>query len=109
MLTNDEPRPYGQYRRRYGLGQQVGGLADNLQERMWLIELGMGIGFLPKPIVQASTFANTLWPLLPDSSAPVCTIYFMAAANKPPQRAGSVVVGYGLAALGSMRVCKTEY
>jgi DNA-binding transcriptional LysR family regulator len=82
VLTNDEPRPYGQYRRRYGLGQQVGGLADNLQERMWLIELGMGIGFLPKPIVEASTFANTLWPLLTETSAPVCTIYFMAAANK---------------------------
>lgn len=82
VLTNDEPRPYGQYRQRYGLGQQVGGLADNLQERMWLIELGIGIGFLPKPIVQTSTFANKLWPLLPDSSAPVCTIYFMAAANK---------------------------
>jgi DNA-binding transcriptional LysR family regulator len=83
VLTNDEPHQYGQYRRRYGLGQQVGGIADNLQERMWLIELGMGIGFLPKPIVEASTFANRLWPLLPDSGAPVCTIYFMAAANKP--------------------------
>jgi hypothetical protein len=46
-----------------------------------LIELGMGIGFLPKPIVEASNFAAVLWPLLSDADAPVCPIYLMANAE----------------------------
>jgi DNA-binding transcriptional LysR family regulator len=56
-------------------------LADNLQERMWLIQLGMGIGMLPQAIVEASDFATKLWPLLADVEAPTCTIYFMANAS----------------------------
>jgi DNA-binding transcriptional LysR family regulator len=82
VVTSNEPLKYGQYRRRYGLGRQIGGIADNLQERMWLIELGVGIGFLPKPIVDASTFAKVLWPLLAEDAAPVCTLYFMSAADR---------------------------
>jgi LysR family transcriptional regulator, transcriptional activator for bauABCD operon len=82
VVTSNEPLQYGQYRKRYGLGRHIGGIADNLQERMWLIELGVGIGFLPQPIVEASTFAKVLWPLLALDAAPVCTLYFMSAANK---------------------------
>lgn len=81
VVTNNEPLQYGRYRERYRLGRHVGGIADNLQERMWLIQLGMGIGFLPKPVVDASTFAGMLWPLLPDDAAPVCTLYFMSATT----------------------------
>jgi len=82
VVTSHEPLQYGQYRKRFGLGRQVGGIADNLQERMWLIQLGVGIGFLPRPIVDASTFAKMLWPLLAEDAAPVCTLYFMSAVNK---------------------------
>jgi len=82
VVTSNEPLQYGQYRKRYGLGRRVGGIADNLQERMWLIQLGVGIGFLPEPIVGASSFAKMLWPLLAKDAAPVCTLYFMSAANK---------------------------
>jgi len=81
VITQDEPTPYIRYRDRHGLGRQIGGFADNLQERMWLIQLGMGIGFLPKPVVDTSTFADALWPLLPEAEAPVCTIYLMANAE----------------------------
>jgi DNA-binding transcriptional LysR family regulator len=81
VITRDEPTPYVRYRDRYDLGRQIGGFADSLQERMWLIQLGMGIGFLPKSIVDASSFASVLWPLLPEEEAPVCKIYFMANAG----------------------------
>ncbi len=81
VITQDEPTPYVRYRERYSLGRHIGGYADNLHERMWLIELGMGIGFLPKPIVEASNFAAALWPLLSDADAPVCPIYLMANAE----------------------------
>ena len=46
-----------------------------------LIQLGMGIGFLPKPIVDSSNFASVLWPLLSDAEAPVCSVYLMANAG----------------------------
>lgn len=81
VVTDDEPVPYTRYRERHGLGQQIGGVADNLQERMWLIQLGMGVGMLPQAIVETSDFAPKLWPLLPDSEAPTCTIYLMANAS----------------------------
>lgn len=81
VVTLDEPMPYIRFRDQHGLGQEVRGFADGLHERMWLIQLGMGIGFLPKPIVEASHFAGALWPLLSEAEAPVCNIYLMANAN----------------------------
>ncbi len=81
VVTRDEPLPYIRYRDRYGLGRRIGGFADSVNERMWLIQLGMGIGFLPKPIVDGSNFASTLWPLLADEEAPVCSVYLMANAQ----------------------------
>jgi LysR family transcriptional regulator, transcriptional activator for bauABCD operon len=81
VVTKDEPIPYIRHRERHGLGRKIGGFADNLQERMWLIQLGIGIGFLPKPVVEASAFAAKLWPLLRDADAPVCALYFMTNAS----------------------------
>jgi LysR family transcriptional regulator, transcriptional activator for bauABCD operon len=78
VVNRDEPLPYVRYRDRHGLGRRIGGFADSLHERMWLIELGTGIGLLPKPVVESSKFASVLWPLLPDDEAPVCSVYLMA-------------------------------
>lgn len=81
VITRDEPIAYTRFCDRYGLGRRIGGFADSLNERMWLIQLGMGIGFLPKPIVDSSNFAAGLWPLLSDAAAPVCGVYLMASAR----------------------------
>jgi DNA-binding transcriptional LysR family regulator len=81
VVTEDEPMPYVRCRDRYGLGREIHGFADSLHERMWLIQMGMGIGFLPTPIVEASHFSQALWPLLAKDEAPVCNIYLMANAN----------------------------
>ena len=62
VITRDEPLPYIRYRHRYGLGRRIGGFADNVNERMWLIQLGMGIGFLPTPIVESSNFRSCCSP-----------------------------------------------
>jgi DNA-binding transcriptional LysR family regulator len=75
VVTRDEPLPYIRYRDPYGLGRRIGGFADSLNERMWLIQLGMGLGFLPKPIVESSNFASVPWPLLPDDEALICSVY----------------------------------
>jgi DNA-binding transcriptional LysR family regulator len=81
VITHDEPTAYVNYRHRHGLGRQIGGVADSLQERMWLIQLGIGIGILPKPVVQASNLAGDLWPMLAEDSAPRCMIYLIANAG----------------------------
>lgn len=81
VITHDEPTPYVEFRERYGIGHNTGGYADGLHERMWLIQMGMGIGFLPKPIVDASPFADKLSPLLPDELAPSWNVYLMARPN----------------------------
>ncbi|MDE1186858.1 MAG: LysR family transcriptional regulator [Pantoea sp.] len=79
VVTHDEPTAYVRYKQGHGLGKQIGGIADNLQERMWLIKLGMGIGMLPKPVVDASNLSQELWPLLHDHESPRCTIYIMTS------------------------------
>lgn len=99
VVTEDEPVPYTRYRERHGLGRQIGGIADNLQERMWLIQLGMGIGMLPQAIVEASDFASKLWPLLPDVEAPSCTIYFMANASSIRSAPAQLLLDTALACL----------
>jgi DNA-binding transcriptional LysR family regulator len=81
VITHDEPTPYVEFRERYGIGRETGGYADGLHERMWLIQMGMGIGFLPKPVVDASPFTEKLWPLLPADLAPKWNVYLMARAQ----------------------------
>jgi DNA-binding transcriptional LysR family regulator len=81
LAGREETQELTQFRNRHGLGQRVGGIADNLAERMLLIQLGVGIGFLPEAVVKSSATAPLLWPLLPHEIAPRCTIYFMSRAN----------------------------
>jgi len=108
VVTKEEPVPYVRFRERHGLGQQIGGFADSLQERMWLIQVGMGIGFLPMPIVEASNFASKLWPLLPTREAPVCTLYFMAAASNIRSAPAQLLLDTALAQLGETRVASAS-
>lgn len=81
VVTHDEPTPYVEFRERFGIGHHTGGYADGLHERMWLIQMGMGIGFLPQPVVEASPFAEKLSPLLRDEQAPKWSVYLMARAQ----------------------------
>jgi LysR family transcriptional regulator, transcriptional activator for bauABCD operon len=107
VITQDEPTPYVRYRDRYCLGRHIGGYADNLHERMWLIQLGMGIGILPKPIVEASTFASVLWPLLSDADALVCPIYLMANAEPARSAPAQLFLDVALEHLQSGRISPT--
>jgi len=77
-----EPRSYLSFREHHGLGRRTGAMADSLQERMWLVRLGLGLALLPKPAVDNSPYVGELWPLLPESEAPLVKISFMAAAHK---------------------------
>jgi DNA-binding transcriptional LysR family regulator len=91
VISHDEPYENRRFRTVHRLGDAIGGISDNLDERMWLIQLGLGIGFLPSTVVEASPFANKLWRLVPDAVAPVCSIYVMRSPQRM-QNAGSEVL-----------------
>ncbi len=81
LAGREEAHELARFRKRHGLGHRVGGVADNLSERILLIKLGVGIGFLPQAVVASSAAPRELWPLLAAAAAPTCTIYFMSRAN----------------------------
>jgi len=81
LAGREEVHDVARFRKRHGLGHRVGGIADNLSERMLLIKLGVGIGFLPEAVVASSAASQDLWPLLSTEVTPTCTIYFMSRAN----------------------------
>jgi LysR family transcriptional regulator, transcriptional activator for bauABCD operon len=89
VSPRDEPREYVAFRRKHSLGRNVGAVADNLQDRMWLIALGIGIGILPTRIAETSDLADSLWPLAPPTEAPVATVFFMAKRHSTRSRAAA--------------------
>jgi DNA-binding transcriptional LysR family regulator len=75
ILTHgDEPEDLAAFRNRFGLGEQVAGHAEDLHEAMRLIELGIGVGFLPT-IVADLADTGRLWPILPVQFLPSYFIY----------------------------------
>lgn len=73
--SDGEPPTLRAFRERYGLGQRVSGIADNVHEASWLIGLGVGIGSLPEPM--AATVSPRLVPLLPPALVPELEIHLM--------------------------------
>jgi DNA-binding transcriptional LysR family regulator len=85
LTGEDEPEELALFRRRFGLGERVGGFAENLHEVRRLIELGIGIGFLPTCVVaEADGSTQGLWPLLPDTLLPSYHVYLIT--RKEPER-----------------------
>jgi LysR family transcriptional regulator, transcriptional activator for bauABCD operon len=75
LAGDDEPADVETFRRRHGLGQQVGGFSENLHEVRWLIEMGVGVGFLPTVIGASPVEQGRLWPLLPHELLPSYLVY----------------------------------
>ena len=68
-------------RRRYRLGTHVAGVADDMNEVRRLILCGVGIGFLPTPIVRGDVERGALWPLLHGDFEPGYDIFLLARAE----------------------------
>ncbi|MFG1296041.1 MULTISPECIES: LysR family transcriptional regulator [Xanthobacter] len=81
LTGDDEPDELGYFRRRYGLGARESGFAENLAEVRRLIQLGVGIGFLPTDVAAAAPMAG-LWPLLPDEMLPSYDVYVVARPSQ---------------------------
>jgi DNA-binding transcriptional LysR family regulator len=75
VTGQDEPEELERFRRRFGLGLRVGGFAENLHEVRRLIELGVGIGFMPTCV--AAMPGRELWPLLRDELLPAYHVYLI--------------------------------
>lgn len=77
LTGEDEPDELAYFRRRYGLGGRTSGFAETLVEVRRLIQLGVGIGFLPTDVAEATPSA-ALWPLLPVELLPGYDVYVVA-------------------------------
>jgi DNA-binding transcriptional LysR family regulator len=89
LTGEDEPAELSGFRRRYALGHRIGGFAETLHEVQWLIELGVGVGFLPTVIAEPAVRAGKLWPLLTQDLLPSYHVYVItrahAARNTPTE------------------------
>jgi len=81
LTGEDEPSELSAFRRRYGLGHRIGGFAETLHEVQWLIELGVGIGFLPTVIAEPAVKSGKLWPLLTPELLPSYHVYVITRAH----------------------------
>ncbi|MEE4453658.1 LysR family transcriptional regulator [Novosphingobium resinovorum] len=81
LAGDDEIETITHWRRRYGLGSRMTGLADDVNEARRLIVSGVGIGFLPTPAVRDEVARGVLWPLLYADLEPSYEIYLLARAE----------------------------
>lgn len=81
LTGDDEIELITNLRRRYRLGSNVGGMAEDINEARRLIKLGVGIGFLPVPAAEAEVAKGTLWPMLHADFEPSYDVYLLARAE----------------------------
>ena len=82
----DEPAALEAFRQRFGLGQRRAGFAEDLHEVRWLIELGLGLGFLPTVVAGSRQDRDALWPLLAPDLLPSYDVFLItrqALASDP--------------------------
>ncbi|MCC7252151.1 LysR family transcriptional regulator [Hyphomicrobium sp.] len=89
LTGEDEPAELASFRQRYGLGQHVGGSAETLHEVKRLIQIGIGVGFLPTVVAADAVDAKELWPMLRADILPTYHVYLITRGKElsPPSRA----------------------
>jgi len=78
LTGDDEIETITHLRRRYRLGTQVSGLAEDINEARRLIVQGVGIGFLPILAVEHEVAKGRLWPMLHTDAEPFYDIFLLA-------------------------------
>ena len=81
LTGDDEIETITQLRRRYRLGTQVSGLAEDINEARRLIVQGVGIGFLPVLAVQDEVAKRKLWPMLHAEFEPSYELFLLARSE----------------------------
>jgi LysR family transcriptional regulator, transcriptional activator for bauABCD operon len=82
VLTGaDEGDELTLFRQQHGLGRNVAGVSDHLEEAKRLVILGVGLCFLPEAYAQSDVDAGRLWPLIPDVGAPTTDLFVITDPN----------------------------
>lgn len=81
LTGEDEPAELTGFRQRYGLGERVGGSAETLHEVKRLVEIGIGVGFLPTVVAADSVAAKKLWPMLRPDILPTYHVYLITRGS----------------------------
>ena len=81
LTGEDELEAITNLRRRYRLGTRMSGLAEDINEARRLIELGVGLGFLPILAAADAVKRGRLWPLLHPDAEPSYDIFLLARAE----------------------------
>lgn len=89
LTGEDEPADLADFRRRHRLGERSGGSAETLHEVKRLIQIGIGIGFLPTVVAAEAVEAEELWPMLHPDLLPTYPVYLVTRETSlsPPARA----------------------
>lgn len=89
LTGEDEPDELASFRHRHGLGERSGGSAETLHEVKRLIQIGIGIGFLPTIVAAEAVAAGDLWPMLHPDVLPTYPVYLITrdAGLSAPARA----------------------
>jgi len=86
VLTGlDEAEEVASFRLRYGLGNRLKATSEDLSEVRRMIQIGVGIGFLPRLNSAATENQSALWPLLAETvELPSYNLWVVSA--KPHKR-----------------------
>jgi DNA-binding transcriptional LysR family regulator len=81
LTGDDEIEAITHLRRRYRLGTVVSGLAEDINEARRLINMGVGIGFLPTAAAAGDVASGRLWPMLFADFEPAYDIFLLARSE----------------------------
>ena len=82
LTRDDEPEDLTRFRQRFGLGGNAVGHAEDLHEVARLVQLGIGIGFIPTVVAELAR-PGRLWPLL---GIPLLPSYLVYLVTHSPAR-----------------------
>jgi DNA-binding transcriptional LysR family regulator len=91
LTAADEPDALTAYRARHGLGLQVAGLSEHLDEAKRLTALGIGICFLPMAFAAPEVEAGRLWPVLRPAEQ-ICVPVFVITKRGPSKLARQLML-----------------
>jgi DNA-binding transcriptional LysR family regulator len=81
LTGEDELDTVTRLRRRYRLGTRATGRAEDINEAIRLITLGVGVGFLPVLAAKQAVEQRRLWPLLHPDMEPTYDIFLLARSE----------------------------
>jgi DNA-binding transcriptional LysR family regulator len=92
LTGSDEPDELTDFRSAHGLGRQVAGVSEHLEEARRLAILGVGLCFLPEGYVEPDVAAGRLWPLLGKRGLPAMEIYVIINPKAPQHRSRELFI-----------------